>query len=155
MALVELRNSPDYRYTLNALKGMARKCKISIKLLMSVLQDFNLFELTEVNGLTVVSSPYLDEAMGTYEEKCRKLSEASAKGFNKADRSADGRFTAKGGVLNKIKLNKTTTTVVTGTAPVTDVDDGDVDDADVDVAGIEPNAISIRPERNKHPGRIP
>ena len=116
MILTELRHNPNYRCTLSAVKGMARRCKISQKLLEQVLYDFDLFKISREEEEPIISSPYMDQAMSTYEEKHRRLSEAAKKRSSKCSRDENGQFTDTIGALNEIKLNeiksnKTTTAV--------------------------------------------
>ena len=136
MILTGLRNCEDYEGTLFTIEGIARRCKISPKMLHCVLYDFGLFEITHTDRFVLISSPYLNRVMGAYEEKRRILIENGKKGFSKVSRNADGQFTAAGGALDKIRLDKkkkTTTTVVAKKDPD---DDDDVDVA-VDVAVVE------------------
>jgi hypothetical protein len=113
MILTELRNCADYRCSLNALKGMARRCKIHISLLKQVLYDFGLFDVDRENGEEIISSPYIDRVMKMYDEKLEKLVEGGKKRSDKSVRGANGQFTSQAGALDKIRLDKkkTATTV--------------------------------------------
>jgi len=103
MILIELRHSPNYRCGLNAIKAIARRCKIGNTLLMKVLGDFGLFEIEGQTNNTTISSPYLDRVMGAYDERLSKLAEAGKKGYDKSKRKSNGQFTANGGALDKIR----------------------------------------------------
>lgn len=104
MVLTELRHSPSYQCALSTIKGTARRCKITQKLLEQVLYDFDLFEITrEEDGTENISSPYINRVMKVYEERLKKLAEAGKKGYDKVNRKSNGQFTASGGALDKDK----------------------------------------------------
>ena len=101
MILIELRHSPNYRCSLNAIKGIARRCKIGNTLLMKVLNDFGLFEIEGQTKNMIISSPYLDRVMGAYDERLNKLSVAGKKNTDKARRKSNGQFAINDGSLDK------------------------------------------------------
>ncbi|NDV84705.1 Lin1244/Lin1753 domain-containing protein [Bacteroides sp. 51] len=111
LILIELRNSVNYQCSPSAIKGMARRCKISQKTLKRVLYDSGLFEFDLQQEGEIISAPYMDRAMGAYEEKIRKNARAGKKNADKAKRNARGQFTIGDGSIeeNRIEKNKTTT----------------------------------------------
>ena len=127
MVLTELRHHPNYRCSMSAIKGMARRCKVGNILLNEVINKFQLFNVGEGEDADMISSPYLDRVMQAYDEKHRKLSEAAAKRANKRKRNEEGQFADSMGALEEKRgeekrgeENKTTTVVV---VVVTDDDD--------------------------------
>lgn len=114
MILTELRHSPNNKCSMSTIKGMARRCKISQKMLDRVMADFNLFEVRQEADGQIIASPYLDRVMNAYHERLIKLSEAGKKRSNKSTRDAHGQFTSLAGALDKSRTdkNKPTTTVV-------------------------------------------
>jgi hypothetical protein len=128
LILNELRSSNDYQCSLDAIKGLSRRCKITPEVLKRVLYDFNLFEIKQEETKEIISSPYLDRVMRMYDERLEKLSEARKKGLNKVGRNSEGKFTAVNGSLDKIRLDKIKTTtaiaaVVRDEAAVTAADE--------------------------------
>ena len=124
MILTELRHGVNYRCNLSAIKGMARRCKISAKLLEQVLYSSGLFKISQQEEEVIISSPYMDNVMRNYDEKIRKNAMAGKKNADNAKRNPKGQFTIGDGTIeeNRIEKNKTTTAVAV-------VENGDVADA--------------------------
>lgn len=121
--LGELRRHKEYRCGKEALNVMSRANRIGPKILKSVLEDFNLFEVVEVNGETQYSSPYMDRVMENFEKKHRKRSDAGLKNVEKAKRDDNGRFTINDGTREEKKgedkkRETTTGVVVKETVPI-------------------------------------
>lgn len=115
MILAELRLSKDYTCGMNTIHVIARKCKISLKLVESVLHDFDLFILTRDEDTLMISSPYMCRVMEAYDNKIQKCAEGGRKSADKNKRGANGQFTSTAGTSDQIRLdnnNKTTTNVV-------------------------------------------
>ena len=113
MILTELRQSVKYQCSMEAVKGMARRFKISTQILKGVLYDFGLFDISlEEDGTENISSPYINRVMKAYEDRLDKLSKAGKKNADNSKRDASGKFAIKDGALDKDKDNdkdKTTT----------------------------------------------
>ena len=114
MLLTELRLGANYRYNYNAAKILAKRCNIGVTMLNNVIFNFGLFELNEVDGTTLISSPYLDRVMKPYDKEVKKQHRIAMKEYDKAEEEEGEEITEISGGIekNRIEKNITTTAVV-------------------------------------------
>lgn len=116
--LFELRKRCGYRCALQSLPALARRWAVDADLLLSIVDNFGLFgftvrEAAETGAETDCKpdcffSPYLNELMEPFVQKCLSQSAGGKKRAVTAERTANGRFTSSLQVIeeNRIKENR-------------------------------------------------
>ncbi|MDL2304700.1 DUF4373 domain-containing protein, partial [Bacteroides sp. OttesenSCG-928-D19] len=75
--IVELRKHKNYSCGTDSLRVMARKCNVRFAFLLSVITDFGLFYVEEMEDDKIqISSDYVNRVMLPYDEKVRRCKES-------------------------------------------------------------------------------